>query len=137
MKLFTTRLHGGEDLRQALQEFAKQNNIQAGFIVTCVGALKSMCIRMAGATCDNQTINNFDEDFEIVSLVGTITKDDCHLHIAGSKKDGNVIGGHLRVGSIVNITAEVVIGEDEKSIYDRVFDTDTGFEELTIKNKDR
>jgi len=135
MKLYTIRLHSGQDLRLELQEFARQNNIQAGFIITCVGALKCMNLRMAGATKENQTFKKFDEDFEIVSLVGTITSDDCHLHISGSNRDGVVIGGHLKTETIIGVTAEIVIGEDDNAVYRRVLDKVTGFEELVVEAK--
>lgn len=132
MKLYTLRLHPNQDLRQELCSFAKQNNIQAGFIITCVGALRTMVVRMAGATPDNQVVNTYKQDFEIVSLVGTITGDDCHLHIAASKENGEVIGGHLKDGTILGVTSEVVIGEDEAVVYGRKMDKETGFEELEV-----
>ena len=132
MKLYTLRLHPEQDLRQELQRFATLNNIQAGFILTCVGALKCMSIRVAGATIDKQIFKKIEEDFEIISLVGTITATDCHLHVAGSNKDGIATGGHLKEGTLIGVTAEIVIGEDENSIYQRIIDEETGFEELKI-----
>lgn len=59
MKIYTIRLRQNQDLRLELQKFAKQNDIQAGFIITCVGALKSLNIRMAGATNNNQIVKKF------------------------------------------------------------------------------
>ena len=135
MKLYTLRLHPKQDLRQELQKFAALNNIQAGFILTCVGALVRMNVRMAGATPDTQVVKELDEEFEIVSLVGTLTTDDCHLHVAGSNTEGVVIGGHLKNGSLVGVTAEIVIGEDENVVYQRVMDNETGFEELEVKKR--
>ena len=132
MKLFSLRLHPDEDLRSALQKFAAQEQVRAGSILTCVGALKSATLRMAGATPDKQVVNTYHENFEIVSLAGTITADDCHLHIALAKENGEVIGGHLKSGSIVDVTAEVVIAEDENATYSRVMDNETGFEELLV-----
>lgn len=132
MKLYTIRLQPGQDLRLELQEFARQKNIQAGFIITCVGALKCMNLRMSGATKENQSFKKFDEDFEIVSLVGTITSEDCHLHISGSNRNGIVIGGHLKPETIVGVTAEIVVGEDDNSTYSRILDDNTGFEELVV-----
>ena len=49
---------------------------------------------MAGATPDKQEIKTYNETHEIVSLVGTLSDNDCHLHISLSNKNGNVIGGH-------------------------------------------
>ena len=88
---------------------------------------------MAGATPNHQVVQRLEAEFEIVSLVGTIAASDCHLHIAGSNIDGQVIGGHLKDGSMVGVTAEIVIGEDETVTYQRVMDSATGFEELDIQ----
>ncbi|MCL2174037.1 DNA-binding protein [Candidatus Saccharibacteria bacterium] len=132
MKVFSLRLLTGQELRQSLVDFAKENNIRAGSIVTCVGALKEVTMRMAGAQPDNQDIRTYKENFEIVSLSGTIeASGGSHLHIALSRADGSVIGGHLKSGTI-DITAEVVIIEDENVAYSRELD-DTGFECLVIK----
>ena len=87
---------------------------------------------MAGATPDKQEIKTYNETHEIVSLVGTLSDNDCHLHISLSNKNGNVIGGHLKEGSLVDLTAEVVIVDEEVSIYDRKMDEQTGFSELDI-----
>ncbi len=135
MKLHSLRLKPGQDLRQELMNFAKQQNIQAGSLVTCVGALKPIVLRMAGAKPNEQDIRTFQDTHEIVSLVGTITGDDCHLHIALSNKNGQVIGGHLKEGSLVDLTAEVVIANDETVTYTRRMDEETKFPELIIKPK--
>ena len=132
MKLYSLRLKPGQDLRKTLIDFAQSKDIRAGSIVTCVGALKPFTLRMAGATPQKQDIRTYGDTHEIVSLVGTLTRDDCHLHISLSNKDGLVIGGHLKEGSLVDITAEIVIIEDGNVAYDREMDTETGFPELVI-----
>jgi uncharacterized protein len=40
MKIYVFRLTDGSDLKQEIIRFGKENNIKAGFIVTCVGGLK-------------------------------------------------------------------------------------------------
>ncbi len=132
MKLHTLRLHPDDELRGSLQAFAKQKDIQAGFIITCVGALQNLVIRLAGATPDNQPTKTYHGELEVVSLVGTLTADDCHLHIAASDNAGIVHGGHLKSAKVA-VTAEVVIGEDENAVYARVMDDATGFEELEVR----
>ena len=132
MKLYSLRLKPGQDLIAELLSFTKENGIKAGSIVTCVGALKPFVLRMAGAKPDKQDIRKYEDTHEIVSLVGTITGDDCHLHISLSGKNGQVIGGHLKKGSLVDLTAEIVIAEDETATYTREFDEETGFSELKI-----
>ncbi len=133
MKLYTFRLKHGRDLRQEIQKFVDKNNIQAGFIITCVAGLEKVVMRMAGATPDNQVVNTYKENLEVLSLVGTVSVNGSHLHISVSDKKGKVIGGHLKDGSIVAYTAEIVIGEDPKSVYTREVDNETGFNELKVR----
>lgn len=131
MKTYAIRLTKGMDLKQELIEFTKKNNIEAGCILTCVGHLTRATLRMANA----QIINDYEKEFEIVSLVGTLCQDDVHLHICLSDENGNCIGGHMKNNCIVGITAEIIIGELEDYKFTREFDKNTGYEELTINNK--
>jgi predicted DNA-binding protein with PD1-like motif len=45
-----------------------------------------------------------------------------------------VIGGHLKPGTIVNTTAEVVILDFEKLVFTRVLDKSTGYRELIVED---
>lgn len=130
MKTYAIRLHPGQDLREEIDKFVKSENIQAGCILTCVGNLQKAILRMA----DAKIIRTYEGTFEIVSLVGTVESGNSHLHVAISDTEGRVLGGHLKNGSIVGVTAEVVIGELEDTTFTRVFDKETGYEELVVKN---
>jgi predicted DNA-binding protein with PD1-like motif len=132
MKMIATRLKPETDLKVELEKLVVANNISSGYVATCVGSLHKVTIRMAGAKPEKQDIRILDGDFEIVSLVGTVSTSGSHLHISVSDTDGNVIGGHLKEGSLVTTTAEVVIGYDENLNFKRVVDPDTGFEELEV-----
>lgn len=96
MKTHVFRLSPGKDLKNELKQFAKDNKIKAGLILTAVGCVTKASIRMAGATPENQVIKTFDEDLEVVSLVGTLSEQDSHIHIALSNKDGSTVGGHYQ-----------------------------------------
>lgn len=133
MKLHTLRLKPGQDLKQELQRFVNENDIRAGFVATCVGSLDAAILRMAGAEPNKQDVRKYTEKHEIVSLVGTLSKNGSHLHIAISDKEGHVIGGHLRDGYIISTTAEIVIGEIKTLVFKRLPDEETGFEELAIE----
>lgn len=135
MKLYTFRVKPGNDLKTELEKFVKANNIQAGFIVTCVGGLSQATMRMAGALPDKQDIRTYEGDFEITSLVGTVSINGVHIHMAVSDKDGKSFGGHLKEGTIIHPTAEVVIGEDEQAVYTRELDEETGFPELIVTDE--
>lgn len=131
MKTYAFRLHPGQDLRAEIDKFVEEKNIKAGTILTCVGNLTKAIIRMA----DAKVIKTYDGSFEIVSLVGTVEKGNSHLHIAISDREGNTFGGHLKNGSIVGVTAELIIGELDKLNFNRVFDKSTGYEELIVEDQ--
>lgn len=120
-------------MKEEIEKMAQKSHIQAGVLLSIVGALENATLRMAGATPDNQEVKNFAEPFEIVSGTGTISQDGCHIHIAISDKEGKVIGGHLKGGCVVDMTVEIVIGIFEDASYKRVYDKDTGFKELEIE----
>jgi predicted DNA-binding protein with PD1-like motif len=133
MKTHTFRIKPGNDLKAELEKFVKENDISAGFIITCVGGLSQATMRMAGALPDKQDIRTYEGDFEITSLVGTLSINGVHLHIAISDNEGKSFGGHLKEGTIIHPTAEIIIGEDERAIYTRELDDETGFPELVVQ----
>jgi hypothetical protein len=117
------------DLKKELNLLTKEKNISAGFIVSWVGSLKKAKLRLA----DEEVIKEYNEKFEIVSLVGTLSQDGLHLHISLSDKEGNVIGGHLKEGCVIYTTAELIIGEEESLRFCRKLDEETNFKELVIE----
>ncbi|MGY0373123.1 PPC domain-containing DNA-binding protein [Clostridium sp. JNZ J1-5] len=129
MKLHAFRLYPGEDLKKKIEDYSREKEIKAAAIITCVGSLTSAHLRLA----DENIKKKYEEKFEIVSLVGTISEDGCHLHISIADSNGKVIGGHLLEGCIIYTTAEVIIGEIEEFVFVREYDDKTGFDELKVK----
>ena len=126
------RLKKGMDLKEEIEKLVINNKL-SGAIISGVGSLSHLIIRLA----DGDTILERDEEFEIVSLMGTLSEDGVHLHIAVSSKDGNTLGGHLKNGSIINTTCEVVLLLFSDIKLKREFDDDTGYDELVIlENKE-
>ena len=129
MKIYALRLHPGQDLKRELDAFVKAENLQAAFVITCVGSLKKATIRPA-----NQQVPLVREQkFEIVSLVGTLSTAGSHLHISLSDSSGVTIGGHLLEGNEIYTTAEIVLGEASELQFKREIDPQTTYKELTIK----
>jgi predicted DNA-binding protein with PD1-like motif len=137
MKMIAIRLKYGQDLKNEIENIAKENNISSGYIATCVGSLTTVSLRMAGAEPEKQDLRIIKGKYEIVSLVGTISPDGSHLHLAVSDSNGSTIGGHLKSGSIIDTTAEIVIGYSDDVNFQRIIDKDTGFKELIIINKQK
>ncbi len=130
MKTSATRFLPNKDLRNEIELFVKQRQVQAGCIITCVGSLQSATLRMANA----DQFKIFKGPFEIVSLVGTLSINGVHLHISLSDSEGRVIGGHMLEGCPIFTTAELVIGVMTDIQFDRQLDVEAGYDELKVEN---
>lgn len=128
MKQHVFRLRRGSDLFKSIQSFCEAHQIKAGYVAACVGCVTKATIRSA----DGVTVHTLEERLEIVSLTGTVSEKRCHLHISLSREDLSVIGGHLMPGCIVNTTAEVVLCELDGVSFGKVYDPETGYNELEI-----
>ncbi len=128
MEEYALRLKPGSDLKNELQRFVRENDIQSGVVLTCVGSLQKARLRMANSV----TIRDFDGHYEIVSLVGTLCQDGLHLHMSISDENGVVYGGHVKDGCIVYTTAEVALGDLDGMSFSRKMDDRTGYKELKI-----
>lgn len=128
MNILPIRLKPNQDLKQCLKAIALAHQIQAGFILTTVGSLQQATLRFAGQS-DSQC---FHQQFEIISLVGTLSVAGIHLHIGLADAEGNVMGGHVQTGCLIYTTAEIVIGMSSQYQFNRCPDEATGYLELEI-----
>jgi len=137
MEIHAFRLTPGQDLRKSLLSYAKGAKLEAGCVVTCVGSLSKVSLRLAnadGKRGSNETVS-LEERFEIVSLTGTVSRHGCHLHMALSDYQGNVVGGHVLDGCVIYTTAEIILGECVGHVFTREMDDETGFDELVVTTK--
>ena len=125
------RVGPGADLKKELARIARDNDLRAGVVLTCVGSLTRAVIRLA----DQPGGTTFDGKHEIVSLVGTLGPEGDHLHIAVSDSTGRTIGGHLMEGSLVYTTAEIAVGELTLLTFSREPDPKTTYRELAIRKR--
>jgi predicted DNA-binding protein with PD1-like motif len=128
LKTYALRLRPGDDLRQQLTAFAQAHHILAGTMLTCVGSLTVATLRLANQ--EGPTV--YRGHFEIVSLVGTLSTNGSHLHLAVSDSTGRTIGGHLLDGCRVYTTAEIVLGELPALDFRREADPTFGYQELVV-----
>ena len=131
MKIHAFRLTKGMDLKKSIEKYVVDKNIKAGVILSAVGCLYQVCLR----TADGKTVKTIKDDYEIVSATGTLSMDGCHIHISLSDTNLQTIGGHLKDNCLVNVTAEIVLGEFEEYEFSREFDATTGYKELIIKGR--
>lgn len=127
MKELAFRLKKGDDLRKNIEEKCK--DIDTAVVLSGVGCVYQANFRLAKAL----DYYKKEEDFEIVSLNGTISKGKAHIHITLADVKGNVIGGHLEEGCLINTTCEIVLGILEEYESLRSFDENTGYKEIEFK----
>ena len=126
------RLRPGTDLKGEIEAYVNREQIEAGWISTCVGSLTVLQVRYANLPA----ADTLQVHLEIVSLTGTVSVNGSHLHISVSDSTGKTIGGHLMDGSKVYTTAEIVIGESLRHRFTREEDGSTPWKELQIRKKD-
>jgi uncharacterized protein len=135
------RLRPGDDLVASIKLLASVISKQscAVIVLTCVGSLSSLTLRMANATpnggSDGSQCRTWNEPLEIVSLVGTIVPQTTafHLHMAVADATGCVCGGHL-MHATVHTTAELTLGTIASVVFEREFDHETGYRELVVSS---
>src|SRR5262249_20701294 len=116
------RLSPGTDVREFIEQWCRDEKIDAASLLSLVGSLSRACIRLAG----KEEPTEYKGPFEIVSATGTLGKDGIHIHIAIADEHGNVIGGHLSRGCIVNTTVELTAANlSEEWEFKRVPDSST------------
>jgi predicted DNA-binding protein with PD1-like motif len=123
------RLSPGEDPKLKLLSYAKIKNIRSASIVSAVGSLKVTMLRYA----NQKNITKLDGFREVLSLSGTFSKEDAHLHLSIADSSGATLGGHLAEGSQVYTTLEIVILTFPDLEFKRELDPKTTFPELMIK----
>ncbi len=126
--MIISRLTPGEDLKEGINDIISKNGIKSGIIICIVGSLNYANLRMA-----DEKLKALNGPFEIICAQGTISMNGIHVHIAISDEEGNLIGGHLKEGCIINTTAEICILKSDL-LLKRAFDPKTGYKELKLEN---
>lgn len=123
------RLRPGDDLKSELAKLAKDSHFRAAVVVSAVGSLSEVTLRLA----NRPESTRFQGKHEIVSLIGTLSKDGVHVHMSVANSKGQTVGGHVMKGSTVFTTAEIVIAELSALVFTRERCQMTGFNELVVK----
>lgn len=131
LRVWALRLGPGQDLRQELEAFARSKGLRAGFVVSAVGSLREVRLRLA----NQEEATAFPGPVELVSLGGTLSPDGPHLHLSVSDSTGRTVGGHLVPGCLVYTTVELVLGEAPDLEFSRPTDPETGYRELEVRGR--
>ncbi|MGI6607882.1 MAG: PPC domain-containing DNA-binding protein [Erysipelotrichaceae bacterium] len=126
------RLHYGDDLKVEIEKLCYENDVSSAVVISSVGCVYKATIRLA----DGVTVREFNDNFEILSINGTVSRDGSHLHISYSDVNGNTLGGHLCYNNLVNTTCELVLFTIDEYSFTREYDKKTGYDELFIRKKE-
>jgi predicted DNA-binding protein with PD1-like motif len=129
MQLMPIRLSPGVDLRRALEDTAVKQSAESAFVVAGIGSLCGASLRYAGEAMESKMTG----PLEILSISGTLSSSDAHLHMSVSDASGRVYGGHVGYGSTVRTTAEVLLAQLGDWSLTREHDPATGFNELVVR----
>ena len=128
-RTLVVRLEPGRDLRLELLAVLEREGIEAAYVATCVGSLDRFCLRFAGESEGT----SIEGAYEILALVGTLSRHGCHLHASLGDGSGATTGGHVLAGCRVRTTAEVVLGVLDDLVFTREHDEATGYPELVVR----
>ena len=133
-----SRISEGEDLAEAVRKSVEKCGVKAG-IFNLIGSLRKAVIGYYKRG-EYQSIE-LDGPLEIASCTGNISVSNegeivIHPHIVVANDRGEAFGGHLMNGSIVGVTAELVIVEACGVNLGRAFDEKTRLN-LWKPDKDR
>lgn len=125
------RLLPGQHVREQLLEYVRVHQLKAAAVVTCVGSLRGVELRLAG----RPDVLKVEGPLEVVSLVGTLGSGGAHLHMSVADSSGMTRGGHLMGADPVYTTMEIVLVELDGLEFRREVDERTGFPELRVVPK--
>ena len=128
-KVFVITLRQGEDLVEFVRVFCEKMEIEAGTVVSGIGALSKCSLGYFDRQTSEYLTNVIEIPVELVSCAGTIAlaEDEVfpHIHVIVANSKGECFGGHAMTGCIVGVIAELVIVALDLPL-NRKLDPDTG-----------
>lgn len=136
-RVFILRLEDGDILHECIESFAEANGVQAGAAIVLGGADAGSRLVVGPSQARSTPVAGLEhilQGVHEVAGVGTIFPDSkgkpvLHMHIAGGRRDGAVVGC-IRRGVRVWHVMEVVLWEITDTTASRMLDEASGFELL-------
>lgn len=127
------RIDKGEEILEQIKAIDLAEHIKLAR-VTALGATNDFTVGVFNTAEKKYYANDFQGDFEIVSLTGTINTMDgqfyTHIHMSAGNDQGAVFGGHLN-RAVVSATCEMIITIINGTV-DRFADHETGLNLLDL-----
>ena len=122
------RIDRGEEIVASLKAICQSEGVKLAS-VSAIGAVNNFTVGVFSPQNKTYKSNHFTGDFEIVSLLGTVTTKDgqfyAHLHMSAGDGEGKVFGGHLNE-AFVSATCEMVIDIADGAV-GRAYSEEIGF----------
>jgi uncharacterized protein len=122
------RLTQGEDLIDALESFAKEQELEAAFLWG-IGAVSQATLAFYRQLTREYHQFVFSEPLEMLSCTGNLSRREgeakVHLHGIFSRIHGEVFGGHIQQETIIT-SAELFIREVKGATLERELDESSG-----------
>jgi uncharacterized protein len=122
-KTFVVVLDTGEEILSSLTNFAKTQSLR-GSSFHAIGALSRVELGWFNWESKKyQTAVRFDEQVELLSLIGDIAIKDSepqiHAHLVVGRADGTAHGGHL-LNATVRPTCELILTESPRHLQKQI-----------------
>ena len=121
------RIDKGEEICEQLKVICEKEDVRLAS-VSAIGAVGHFTVGVFNPHTKQYKANTFTGDYEIVSLLGTVTEQNSafysHLHMSAGDEEGHVFGGHLN-SAVVSATCEMVIDVIDGRV-DRKFSQEVG-----------
>lgn len=110
---YVLRLEAGEELQESIRHFAQDRQLRGAFFQG-IGTLTQ--VELAFYRVNEQKYDHkfLDRDYEIISLIGNISKSNgcpsIHSHVCLGDNEFNTVAGHL-VQGVVSLTVEILLTE--------------------------
>lgn len=126
-KKIIVRIDKGEEICEQLKAICEKEGVRLAS-VSAIGAVSEFTVGVFNAHAKQYKANNFTGNYEIVTLLGTVTEQNgafySHLHMSAADENGRVFGGHLNTAT-VSATCEMVIDIADGRV-DRKFSQEVG-----------
>ncbi len=133
---YVVRLEDDEIFPNKFLEFLSARGVKRGSF-TGIGAMRRTCIAFFDTESKEYLDREFDEQMEVLALVGNLALQDgellVHTHVTLGRRDYSVVGGHLREG-IVRPTLEVILHAGSEPLQ-RAVDPKYGLPALDLKER--
>jgi predicted DNA-binding protein with PD1-like motif len=121
-RVYALIFESGEEVAAGLLAFAREKEIGAA-TVSGIGAFRDVTLAYFDPDTRAYTETPFDEQTEVLSLLGNFTLHDgapkIHAHVVLGRRDGSSLGGHLvtaHVAPTLELFVRVLPGAVQRSV---------------------